>query len=138
MPADRKRGGPIVARLERYSELADDGCWLWTAAKTGNGYGKIWYLGRLRPAHRVAYELMVGPIEDGLHIDHLCRTPACINPEHLEPVTPAENLRRGLHGRMVTVCAQGHEYTPENTYIKGNGCRACRTCRRNRDKARRR
>lgn len=132
------RGGSIIVRLEHYSTLSAEGCWEWTASRTGAGYGKVWWRGALRQAHRVAYELLRGPIPPGLVIDHLCRNRACINPDHMEPVTNAENLRRGARGRMVTQCAQGHAYTPENTYLKGNGCRACRTCRRDRDRARRR
>lgn len=73
-------------------------CWLWTAAKNGPGYGQFGLGTRedgLVFAHRFAYELVVGPIPEGLVIDHLCRTPACVRPDHLEPVTMRENMRRG-------------------------------------------
>lgn len=72
-----------------------DSCWLWTGALfPSNGYGALHLDGAAVPAHRVSYELNVGPIPDGLTIDHLCRVRACVRPDHLEPVTQAENLRR--------------------------------------------
>ncbi len=86
------KNGPVPAYAPRLGS-----CWLWTGAIMHGGYGQI----RLRPGtrtmntHRFAYELLVGPIPDGLHLDHLCRVPRCCNPLHLEPVTQAENSRRG-------------------------------------------
>jgi hypothetical protein len=84
-------------------------------------------------AHRVAYELLVGPIPDGMHLDHLCRTPACVNPAHLEPVTPRVNSLRGVSFSAVNAtketCPAGHPYSADNTYLsptKRN--RLCRTC----------
>ena len=78
-------------------------------------------------AHRVAYELQVGPIPVGLQLDHLCRVRSCVNPAHLEPVTSAENTRRGLRA-MKTHCPQGHPYAGENLLIRPTGQRRCRTC----------
>ena len=75
-----------------------DYCWIWEAAKV-RGYGAIRVKGRTTYAHRFAYEQLVGPIPDGLELDHLCRIPACCNPAHLEPVTHAENVRRGITSR---------------------------------------
>jgi len=101
-------------------------CWIWTAHRDAKGYGSF----ESRRAHRVAYEMMVGPIPDGLQIDHLCRVTSCVNPKHLEPVTLAENLRRAAAAR--TRCKRGHEFTPENTYYDrahGNA-RLCRECTR--------
>ena len=72
----------------------NSGCWLWAGADNGEGYGKF----RGKYAHRLSYERHKGPIPDGLHLDHLCRMPCCINPDHLEPVTNAENARRGMAG----------------------------------------
>lgn len=102
-------------------------CWVWHGATNPRGYGNITYQQRTHKAHRFIYEWVVGPIPDGLTLDHLCRNTLCVNPEHLEPVTMVENIRRGTRATK-TECKQGHEYTPENTIIKSNGTRRCRTC----------
>lgn len=96
------------------------GCWLWMAATNG-GYGAY---GRTT-AHRASYEIYVGPIPDGMQVDHLCRVRSCVNPSHLEPVTRIENVRR--HYSLIVSCNQGHEFTPENTYVY-RGHRCCRKC----------
>jgi hypothetical protein len=85
--------------------------------------------------HRVAYELLVGPIPEGLELDHLCRNTRCVNPEHLEPVTGRENLMRAVSSWAAknaakTHCPQGHPYDEENTKVKRDGGRACRACGR--------
>ena len=98
-----------------------DSCKLWTGSVTKGGYGLVWSAGKTRLAHRVAYEAAHGPIPAGLEIDHLCRTPGCVNPDHMEPVKHKENIRRsvhptrGAHQRNKTHCPQGHEYSVENT-----------------------
>lgn len=74
--------------------LEPSGCWLWTA-NTNRGYGNFTVAGKTRKAHRISYQTFVGAIPDGLALDHLCRVRACVNPSHLEPVTWAENVRRG-------------------------------------------
>ena len=79
---------------QRY-ERADNGCWIWTGQTTIAGYGQFTRNRKTIYAHRAMYESEVGPIPEGLVIDHLCRTPSCVNPAHLEPVTNAENVRRG-------------------------------------------
>jgi hypothetical protein len=88
-------------RLEgRYDVDAETGCWLWRGTKNPHGYGRIMIRQRWYPAHRVYYEHHVGPIPAGLVIDHLCRVHNCVNPGHLEPVTPAENTRRGQLAKL--------------------------------------
>lgn len=112
-----------------------DSCWIWMASQNGHGYGQFRYRGMTRSAHRAAYELLVGPIPDGLDLDHICRVRNCVNPDHLEPVTHAENVRRGNSGSKwaaKTHCPHGHAYTPENTVHYPSGSRACRTCQRGR------
>lgn len=117
-------------------------CWIWTAARNPEGYGNFAVSSADdRNAHRVAYELLVGPIPAGLHLDHLCRVHPCVRPDHLEPVTPAENTRRGDgNGNAVKAfCAKGHEFTPENTYQRTNeGGRGCRACHKEANRRRRR
>ena len=119
-------------RLMKKIEVVGE-CWLWTAGKAPNGYGKCWLDGRTVGAHRAIYELLVGPIPEGLVIDHLCRVRHCVNPDHLEPVTQQENLLRGdtfqARNRAKTHCPQGHPYDESNTRMFA-GKRACRTCGR--------
>lgn len=109
-------------------------CWLWKGF-IHKGYGQYAITAPLLVrAHRFAYELLVGPIPQGLHLDHLCRVRSCVNPAHLEPVTCKENLLRGdtFNARNVakTHCLNGHEYTDENTYLTASGGRCCRLCGR--------
>lgn len=108
-------------------------CWPWLAYVAPTGYGQVKIGGRQFGAHRVAYELAVGPIPDGLQIDHLCRNRACVNPSHMEAVTQQVNLARGdagLHNAIKTHCPAGHPYDDENTVIVADGRRRCRACRR--------
>lgn len=112
------------------------GCWLWTGCLNSKGYGQFNH----RAAHRVAYERCIGPIPDGLEIDHVrargCEHRNCVNPAHLEAVSHWENVMRGdtiaAKRRAQTHCIHGHEFTPENTYIwrGGRSCRACSDRRR--------
>lgn len=105
------------------------GCWLWTAAKTPDGYAHFLVKGRKgATAHRFAYELLVGPIPEGKQLDHLCRVRHCVNPAHLEPVTQTENIRRGAPATK-THCKRGHDLTdPANLKPNGRGARQCRAC----------
>lgn len=113
--------------------VSDTGCHLWTGATMTNGYGRFGGEGRAVLAHRWAYEHFIGPIPEGLELDHLCRVRNCVNPFHLEPVTGAENRRRGegFAGRQSrqTACKHGHPLDEENTYV-WRGQRKCRTCNR--------
>lgn len=109
-------------------------CWSWGAGLDVYGYGKFKVRGHTVKAHRWAYEHLVGPIPDGLVIDHLCRNRACVNPDHLQPVTAEVNIRRGMSPAQVTIrtgiCKRGHELTAANTIVyRGSGARTCRTCR---------
>jgi len=102
--------------FQERAEVTDDGCWTWTLALNHNGYAECKPMMGTKRAHRITYMLLVGEIPEGLVLDHLCRVRHCINPDHLEPVTDRENLDRGF--ALITACPQGHEYTPENTYLK--------------------
>ncbi len=108
-------------------------CWLWLAGRISGGYSKFVIDQRQVLGHRVVYEDAVGPIPDGFHVDHLCRIRHCVNPDHLEPVTPYENFIRGQSPvrRNIdkTHCKQGHPYNEENTYYGPDG-RKCRPCER--------
>lgn len=121
---------PLSRRILRGKFTVDDGCWEWTASRFRNGYGQ----GNRTVAHRVVYELLVGPVPEGLDLDHLCRNRGCVNPGHLEPVTRRENLRRGetlpAANAIKTHCNTGHEFSEENTYVDALGKRHCRACRR--------
>ncbi len=105
----------------------NSGCWLWNSARKASGHGQVHLGGKTRAAHRVVYELLVGPVPRGLELDHLCRTPECVNPDHLEPVTHAENMGRGRLGKLYLVCKYGHAMTEENTY-RFKAQRRCRAC----------
>ncbi len=113
-------------------------CWLWMGSRDKNGYGRIQAGGRslgVALAHKCAYEWECGQVPDGLELDHLCMNPGCVNPLHLEAVTHQENTRRAFKARprkkyTHLSCPHGHEFTPENSYFKPNGARACRTCTR--------
>jgi len=122
----------------------DEGYRVWDAP-SAEGYGTFYLDGRSQKAHRVAYELLVGPIPEGLTLDHLCRVRHCVNPDHLEPVTRLENWRRGTgpsaasrRQRSKTRCKHGHEFSEENTYVTAAGARQCRTCHRTTERNRQR
>lgn len=117
----------------RVNKGAPGGCWLWTGSTDTHGYAKFKVDGRSVVGHRWFYERLVGPIPAGLQIDHLCRVRHCVNPGHLEPVTPRENTLRSSNyaaqNAVKTHCAEGHPYDDANTY-RWRNTRCCKTCRR--------
>lgn len=98
-------------RLRRRSVVSESGCWEWQGSTT-RGYGNLTFEGQSRYAHVLSYETFTGPVPAGMEIDHLCFNTRCVNPAHLEPVTPAENKRRATARR--THCVNGHAFTPDN------------------------
>jgi hypothetical protein len=135
-----------IDRFANKVALTDAGCLVWLAGLAGAGYGHFHTTQTAQEkardvyAHRWSYEHHVGPIPDGLHLDHLCRNPACVNPDHLEPVSQRENTMRGTgfsaRNAAKTRCDHGHRFTAENTYVDREGYRHCRTCRRAADRRR--
>lgn len=139
---------PLLDRLAD-KMLVGDGCWEWTGATQPNGYG-YFHVGsltdgsdRMEYAHRVVYEALVGPIPEGLTLDHQCHNESaceggplcphrrCVRPAHLEPASDEENKRRGRHtngNARKTHCQRGHPFTPENTSVTTTGARRCRPC----------
>ena len=110
----------------------NSGCWMWMAATNDGGYGNTTINGKRKYTHRAAYELLIGKIPDGLHIDHLCRVRSCCNPSHLEPVTHQENHKRGEAGKYLadrTHCDKGHPFSGDNLVTRDKGYRRCHTCR---------
>ena len=109
------RGSSVLDRLMFRTALLLNGCWEWRGARNTKGYGTIRVdsYGPAKSAHRVAYSEMVGPIEEGLEIDHLCKNRACINPDHLEAVTRTVNVQRV--DQRKGVCKNGHDMTPGPT-----------------------
>lgn len=133
---DAKPPRKIRSAAERFWPKvdADGDCWLWTGSQAGGGYG--WFMGgkgKSIPAHRWAYEHLIGEVPEGLDLDHLCRVRRCVNPDHLEPVTRHVNVIRGAGGKLnaaKTHCPAGHEYADSNLIIDSKGRRRCRICRR--------
>jgi hypothetical protein len=131
-PADRFFELTLIPELP-------NACWPWGGSRDRYGYGKMSAFGVHVRVYRYSYELLVGPIPEGLTIDHLCRNPPCVNPDHLEAVTNKENILRSdspsaINARK-THCIHGHEFTEANTYVSRQGVRTCRTCGRLRNAA---
>ena len=129
--ATMKRKSAEERFWERTKKTPD--CWHWTGAKNNWGYGSLGVNGIAMGAHRFAYELLRGPIPQGLQIDHLCRTPSCVNPAHMEVVTEKENILRGISMPAInarkTHCKRGHPLEGDNVYVVkkplGRGCKLC-------------
>lgn len=119
-----------AVELHRLVQVGDpDECWHWLGYHNPAGYGRMKWGDGWVLTHRHTYQQMVGPIPDGLVLDHLCRNRWCCNPAHVEPVTVAENNRRGEWWGK-THCVNGHEYTDENTIWRSPTNRNCRECSR--------
>lgn len=110
------------------------GCWVWTGAPNSEGYGTVRYEGRMWKAHRLFYTMLVGPIPEGLTLDHTCRRRLCVRPEHLEPVTQRVNVLRGqstaAKRARQTHCKRNHPFNAVNTHVTKQGYRKCRVCDR--------
>lgn len=124
---------PLIERLwEGLRVNMESGCWEWQAVRGADGYGRLGVRGATVLTHRAMYQLLIGPIPPGLHIDHLCRNRSCCNPFHLDACTHQVNTARSHGNGSKTHCKNGHEFTPENTYRAPNTHvrRDCRVCRR--------
>lgn len=119
---------------ERLFSLIDASgdCWEWTGRTNHVNRGVFYANGKTHQAHRIVWETLVGPVPDGLELDHLCRHTVCVNPDHLEPVTHRENMLRGFNpsadNAKKTHCKRGHPFDEKNTYVRPNGHRTCRRC----------
>lgn len=121
-------GIPAIYRVLGRVDVANDGCWIFTGAKS-SGYGQLGTRGKSQMAHRLSYEHFVGPIPSGHVVHHECRTPACVNPDHLRPLTIGENVNESPKSHASkTHCANGHPYDAANTRIVNGKWRQCRTC----------
>ncbi len=127
----------LIQKIQKRIELdLLSGCWIWIGHKNNRGYGCFEIKQKEYKAYRLTYEYWNGKIPEGLEIDHLCRNTSCVNPSHLEAVTHKENVVRGLTGKInhwsanKTHCKKGHEFNKENTYIRPDGWRACKICKK--------
>lgn len=137
----------IAERFEnKYQPVPWSGCWLWTAAIDDSGYGEIKapteFGNRKFKAHRVSYEIHKGEITMQFVVDHICRVPACVNPDHLRAITKIENTMIGFGYMAINArrdnCNHGHEFTKENTIFKDSKRRRCKTCKNETEKLRKR
>jgi hypothetical protein len=137
---NRRYGDPLIRKSgrglpeqDRFWEKVDalGPCWLWTGARTKAGYGNFRLDNRsgIVVAHRYAWTALVGPLDPGIQLDHLCRIRNCVNPDHLDPVTGRVNVLRGMSPSAVTyrtnTCRNGHSMDDAYDYGKGRRCRLC-------------
>lgn len=130
----RKTGQTELAKIDHLNRyrVGDNGCWLWTGPMFWNGYGHISAASfGTTIAHRAFYVAHVGPIEDGVDLDHLCRVRHCVNPKHLEPVSHSLNIQRGVDARMQGLCQRGHDQSlPDAQWVEpSTGRTYCRECK---------
>ncbi len=144
-PRDTEKGvfsmHPQYSPFHRFASkirFDSSGCWIWTAAIDQGGYGRIMWRGKARKAHRILYSLLIGPIPQGLTLDHLCRNRVCVNPDHLQPTTLRVNILRGngacAQNSRKDRCCKGHLFDLYSTYYDPWGYRECRICRKARRK----
>ena len=134
---------PPIQRFAENVKFEPNGCWGWLGYGKGKGYSGFWTGRKTIYAHRWSYETFVGPIPDGMHIDHVCRHRTCVNPCHLRIVTPRQNALENSVGlaaanTVKTHCIRSHAYTDENTMMEklanGRMSRRCRVCHREIDR----
>lgn len=127
----RKKSQNVRERFEQQFEKTDT-CWNWKGAESATGYGKMSVNNQPKLAHRVSYEIHKGPLQGWDVLDHLCRNRMCVNPDHLEKVSPRENVRRGTSPSAInaakTHCSNGHPFDEKNTRHTPKGHRKCRKC----------
>lgn len=129
---------PVVDRFLEKIKPTPTGCWVWMGTKNSQGYGQLWFRGRLWLAYRVAYVSFFGSTSPGFQLDHLCRQRSCVNPMHLEQVTAQENVRRGESPNIKIArsgfCLHGHPLTEDNLYHRPDRPFSdCLTCRHSRN-----
>ncbi len=122
----------LPRHLRRNVEEGPGGCWLWKLSKSPDGYGWASLHDKTYQAHRLFYRLIAGDIPDGFVLDHLCRVRHCANPEHLEPVSPRENLARS----ELTTTGIGRTCTKGHLLSQYHGQRRCLTCKAEYESAR--
>jgi len=124
-----KRRRPISDRFwENVSPEPNSGCWLWLGHADAYGYGQFWMSGKIHTAQRASWMLFRGPFLSSMQIDHICRTPSCVNPDHLRVITKSENL--SSREMKKTKCSRGHPLVGENLFLERNGkVRRCKLCR---------
>lgn len=126
-------GATPIDRFATFVDVQAPGCWRWTGKHDRNGYGRFRLAGRWQLAHRVAVTLLTERDLTDLEVDHLCQVKDCVNPDHLDLVTPQQNMHRQARvgaRASATHCKRGHEFTEANTYRNARGNRDCITCRR--------
>lgn len=121
-----------LERIMAHVSPIDSGCWQWQGGTDGKGYGRVWFNGAVRSAHRVLFVMTNGPITNGFQLDHLCRNHSCVNPAHLEAVDCRTNIMRGngiasTNAKKIQ-CVNGHSLSDYNAYLH-NSHRLCRICR---------